>query len=153
MTPWFQYILVNNGRRQWRGTIMVEKSPLLVMLRTQWFLVSDTYCYFKIKEHSQLRTILIDILERGQGLNNAIKDASDLVDAIKAVKGGTTTLEEAITAYETEMKPRGAKEVALSLEQALKARDKDTIKDSPIFKLGWQASKQASVETPTQAAS
>ncbi|KAM3067369.1 hypothetical protein ACMFMF_009860 [Clarireedia jacksonii] len=79
--------------------------------------------------------------QRGQGLNNAIKDASDIVDAIKAVKAGATTLGEAITAYEAEMKPRGAKEVALSLEQALKARDKDTIKDSPIFKLGWQRSK------------
>ena len=41
------------------------------------------------------------------------------------------------------MKPRGAKEVALSLEQALKARDKDTIKDSPLLKLGWQQGKPA----------
>ena len=39
------------------------------------------------------------------------------------------------------MKPRGAKEVALSLEQALKARDQNTIKDSPLFKFGWQRGK------------
>lgn len=80
--------------------------------------------------------------ERGQGLNNAIKDASDLVDAIKAVVAGEKSLGDAITAYEAEMKPRGAKEVALSLEQALKARDMSTIKDSPIFKVGWKRDKE-----------
>jgi hypothetical protein len=58
------------------------------------------------------------------------------------------TLEDSITAYEAEMKPRGAKEVALSLEQALMARDKDTIKDSPIFRHGWQrGNADAVVET------
>ncbi|KAF1360042.1 hypothetical protein EJ07DRAFT_177929 [Lizonia empirigonia] len=43
--------------------------------------------------------------ERGQGLNNAIKDAFDLVDAIKAAVAGEQSLEEAITDYEAEMKP------------------------------------------------
>jgi 2-polyprenyl-6-methoxyphenol hydroxylase-like FAD-dependent oxidoreductase len=85
--------------------------------------------------------------ERGQGLNNAIKDASDIVDAIKAATAGETTQREAITTYEAEMKPRGAKEVELSLEQALKARDANTIKDSPLFKHGWQRGKP---EAPAQ---
>ena len=76
-------------------------------------------------------------IERGQGLNNAIKDASDIVDAIVAATAGEISLAEAIGAYEAEMKPRGVREVALSLEQALKARDKDTMKDSPLFKLGF----------------
>ncbi|CAI6237290.1 unnamed protein product [Periconia digitata] len=76
--------------------------------------------------------------QRGQGLNNAIKDASDLVDAIKAVLAGQKSLGHAIAEYEAEMKPRGAKEVALSLEQALKAKDMSTLKDSPIFKVGWK---------------
>jgi 2-polyprenyl-6-methoxyphenol hydroxylase-like FAD-dependent oxidoreductase len=80
--------------------------------------------------------------ERGQGLNNAIKDASDIVDAIKAVVAGRQSLQKAISEYEAEMKPRGAKEVALSLEQAIKARDMSTIKDSPIFKVGWQRGKE-----------
>jgi hypothetical protein len=84
--------------------------------------------------------------ERGQGLNNAIKDASDLVDAIKAVVVGQKSLDNAITAYEAEMKPRGAKEVALSLEQALKAREMSTIRDSPIFKVGWQRGREDVVE-------
>jgi hypothetical protein len=57
---------------------------------------------------------------------------------------------DAITEYESEMKPRGAKEVALSLEQALKARDQNTLKDSPLFKQGW---KRATVDAalPTAA--
>ncbi|KAL8897693.1 MAG: hypothetical protein Q9192_002447 [Flavoplaca navasiana] len=86
--------------------------------------------------------------QRGQGLNNAIKDASDIVDAIKDATSGAKTLKDAILAYEAEMKPRGASEVALSLEQALKGRDKNTIKDSPLFKLGWQREK---AETATAA--
>ncbi|WPH01317.1 putative monooxygenase, protein [Acrodontium crateriforme] len=76
--------------------------------------------------------------QRGQGLNNAMKDASDLVDAFKIAISGECTLQEAITGYEHEMKPRGSKEVALSYEQAVKARDQSTILDSPIFKLGWK---------------
>jgi len=71
-------------------------------------------------------------------LNNALKDASDIVDAIKKVVAGEKSLANAIADYEAEMKPRGAKEVALSLEQALKARDKETLKDSPIFTHGWK---------------
>ncbi|KAL8722376.1 MAG: hypothetical protein Q9181_007501, partial [Wetmoreana brouardii] len=84
--------------------------------------------------------------QRGQGLNNAIKDASDIVDAIKAAISREMSLKEAITAYEAEMKPRGAREVALSLEQALKGRNKNTIKDGPLFKLGWQREKILTVK-------
>lgn len=60
---------------------------------------------------------------------------------------GAKSLEEVITAYEAEMKPRGAKEVALSLEQALKSRDKDMIKNSPLFKLGWERDRVAAPAT------
>ena len=67
-----------------------------------------------------------------------MRDASDLVDAIQAIVSGKKTPAHTITAYEDEMKPRGATEVALSLEQALKARDRSTIKESPLFKMGWQ---------------
>jgi len=74
--------------------------------------------------------------DRGQGLNNAMKDASDIVDAIKVAFAGKKTLSETISAYEDEMRPRGAKEVALSLEQAVKTRDWASVKDSPIFKIG-----------------
>lgn len=84
------------------------------------------------------KNVLMFEIERGQGLNNAMKDAASLVEAICSVTMGEKTLTEVITAYEDEMKPRGAKEVMLSLEQALKARDQKTLKDSPLFQQGWK---------------
>ncbi|KAK4553131.1 hypothetical protein LTR86_009858 [Recurvomyces mirabilis] len=87
--------------------------------------------------------------QRGQGLNNAIKDASEIVDAVNAVVKGGKTLAEAISGYEAEMKPRGASEVGLSFEQAVKARDQSTLEESPLFKQGWAKSgvpASASVE-------
>ncbi|KAF7197724.1 FAD-dependent monooxygenase cctM [Pseudocercospora fuligena] len=74
---------------------------------------------------------------RGQGFNNAVKDASDVVDAIVAVRDGKMTLKEAITAYEEEMRPRGAEEVRLSLLQAESSRN-GNIMESPMFKTGHQ---------------
>lgn len=68
-----------------------------------------------------------------------MKDAANLVDAIKAaLVTRETTLKDAIDAYESEMKPRGTREVNLSLEQARKASNSKAIKDSPIFKIGWK---------------
>lgn len=81
-----------------------------------------------------------------------MKDAANLVDAIKeAFITRKKTLKDAIDAYENEMKPRGIREVNLSLEQARKASNSKAIKDSPIFKIGWKpgetenASKQSEV--------
>ena len=62
------------------------------------------------------------IADRGQGLNNAMKDASDIVDALTAVYTGKRALVDAIDAYEAEMIPRGAKEVGLSAELAGKRK-------------------------------
>ncbi|KAK4503811.1 hypothetical protein PRZ48_004726 [Zasmidium cellare] len=73
---------------------------------------------------------------RGQGLNNAVKDASDLVDAIQAAFTGGKSLKEAVTAYEEEMKPRGAKEVAASREQAESSRNVETWKQSSMARTG-----------------
>lgn len=81
-----------------------------------------------------------------------MKDASSLVDVIKeALSTRGKTLKDAIDAYESEMKPRGVREVNLSLEQARKASNAKAIKDSPIFKIGWKpgeiesASKQGEI--------
>lgn len=73
---------------------------------------------------------------RGQGLNNAVKDASDLVDAIQAAVTATKSLHEAVTAYEEEMKPRGVKEVDMSLEQAKASRKVETWKESSVYRFG-----------------
>lgn len=68
-----------------------------------------------------------------------MKDAANLVIAIKeALSTREKTLKDAIDAYESEMKPRGVREVNLSLEQARKASNSKAIKDSPIFKIGWK---------------
>ncbi|EXJ73137.1 uncharacterized protein A1O5_04286 [Cladophialophora psammophila CBS 110553] len=50
---------------------------------------------------------------RGQGLNNAFKDASEIVAAFSAVYTGSGSLKDAIDAYEAEMIPRGAAEIGL----------------------------------------
>lgn len=68
--------------------------------------------------------------DRGQGLNNAMKDASEIVDALTAVYKGKWSLEEAIDAYEAEMIPRGALEVTLTqdlAEKRLNARYEDDV--------------------------
>lgn len=85
-----------------------------------------------------------------------MKDAENLVDAIKAALiTHEKTLKDAIDAYESEMKPRGVREVKLSLEQARKASNSKAIKDSPIFRIGWKpgdienAIKQSEVSTRT----
>jgi hypothetical protein len=65
-----------------------------------------------------------------------MKDASDLVDAITMAVAGKHNLAESITAYEDEMRPRGANEVALSYEQAKKTKNLATVRDSPVFRHG-----------------
>ncbi|KAF7531556.1 hypothetical protein G7054_g8781 [Neopestalotiopsis clavispora] len=76
--------------------------------------------------------------DRGQGLNNALADADYIVSALRSVViDKERTLGEAVLAYEEEMRPRGGKEVELSLEQALRSRDpKSMAKDAPIFRVG-----------------
>ncbi|KAI4122512.1 MAG: hypothetical protein LQ338_005781 [Usnochroma carphineum] len=54
-------------------------------------------------------------------------NVSDIVDAIKAATSGDDTLKKSSSAYEAGIKRRGAREAMLSLEQALKRRDKNTV--------------------------
>jgi len=61
--------------------------------------------------------------DRGQGLNNAVKDASEVVDALTGVYKEHSPLKDVIDAYEAEMIPRGATEVRLSRELAEKRTD------------------------------
>ncbi|RVX72410.1 hypothetical protein B0A52_03598 [Exophiala mesophila] len=72
---------------------------------------------------------------RGQGLNNAIQDAAELMGAIGAVVSGASSLNDAVTAYEVSMRPRGARDVALSSETAKKCRIEDVL-SGPMFKVG-----------------
>lgn len=84
---------------------------------------------------------------RGQGLNNCIRDAKELVDAIVC---SVTSLEnvnpspisETIATYEKSMISRGAAEVRLSKEQTEKEHDWEEFQTSPIMKIGGHPVKQ-----------
>ncbi|KAH8812897.1 hypothetical protein F5884DRAFT_786622 [Xylogone sp. PMI_703] len=77
---------------------------------------------------------------RGQGLNHAICDAGNLVDALKKVAAGTVNLEDAISAYSGEVVRRGADEVLISKQNALMMLDWDQLMDSPILKRSLERS-------------
>ena len=66
-----------------------------------------------------------------------MQDAADIVDAVKLAISGKATLKEAITRFEESMRPRGARDVALSLESAKKTRISDLM-ESPMFQIGLQ---------------
>ncbi|MCJ1302300.1 hypothetical protein MMC08_005103 [Hypocenomyce scalaris] len=74
------------------------------------------------------------------GLNNAMQDASNLVDAL-ANSAARADLGKAIDAYEAEMRERATKEVHISKEQATKVSDWKTFMDTPMITLGMK--KQA----------
>lgn len=82
------------------------------------------------------RLLIRVCLDRGQGLNNAVRDIAELLGAIKSIISGHVTLETGITSYENAMRPRGARDVELSLEAGKKMRLSDVM-DSPFVKMGF----------------
>lgn len=119
-----------NAFRQWspvvwdnyNGMITLAGDAAHSMLPRK--LENDT-CVYRFPAHASA--------DRSQGLNNAFQDAAAIFDAVKATVAGNSTLKSGITAYEEEMRPRGAKEVALSLETAKQTSD---VLNSPMFTLG-----------------
>ena len=79
--------------------------------------------------------------DRGQGLNSAMKDAGEIVDALIATYNNQKTLKEAIDSYEAEMIPRGAAEVGLT--QELAAKRQNARYEDPLVEMGL---KQAEVK-------
>jgi len=71
----------------------------------------------------------------GQGFNNAIMDATLLVEVLKEVYEGQKTLSEAIQGHEDEMRPRGTKEVETTLETMNTQAERD-LKKPPLFTIG-----------------
>jgi len=57
--------------------------------------------------------------DRGQGLNDAMKDAAEIVAAIEGAYAGNKSLKDAIHAYEAEMIPRGAEEERPTLRRRI----------------------------------
>lgn len=72
---------------------------------------------------------------RGQGLNNALQDAWNLVQAIE-VSAGTAKQNEEIQNVSHEIVGRGSKEVKLNIENAMKSFDVENLEDTPLFREG-----------------
>jgi len=71
---------------------------------------------------------------RGQGLNNAITDAAELLLQIRAMKEHTPAeLAAAVQRYETDLWPRGHEAVLGSLENTDAVHDWKTMMASPLF--------------------
>jgi 2-polyprenyl-6-methoxyphenol hydroxylase-like FAD-dependent oxidoreductase len=73
-------------------------------------------------------------VDRGQGLNNAIKDAYDFVSTMKRIKGGEVDFGAALESYNADVVKRGAEEVELSRDNAYMIHDWNRIQESPLFK-------------------
>lgn len=66
---------------------------------------------------------------------------SHLLEALQQVHDGGKSLEDAVTAYEEEMIPRGREEVKCSLENGRMLHDWEKVKESPVFKDGFRPMK------------
>lgn len=75
-----------------------------------------------------------------------MQDAASLVKNISAVIRDGKPLQEAVNAYEEEMRPRAAKEVRLTLEQANLANDYKTVEQTPMFKVGLNKVEEKKVD-------
>jgi 2-polyprenyl-6-methoxyphenol hydroxylase-like FAD-dependent oxidoreductase len=73
---------------------------------------------------------------RGQGGNNALKDAERFVAAMIEVTSGRKTLAAAMDEYDSELLQRGAAEVEMSSKQTHAFHDFDAFLQSPIMKHG-----------------
>jgi 2-polyprenyl-6-methoxyphenol hydroxylase-like FAD-dependent oxidoreductase len=82
---------------------------------------------------------------RGQGLNNALQDASNFVAAMVEVANGKS-LKEAIDAYDQEVLERGSLEMKVSLKQTMFIHNWETLMQSPMVKMGMHQAKKEGEE-------
>lgn len=88
-----------------------------------------------------------ELPDRGQGANNAFYSAHCLVEALKSVQAGTSTLKDAITTYDENIWKRGANEVQISKAQTFFTHDGlENFINSPVIKLGTKPSHAAKTE-------
>jgi hypothetical protein len=73
---------------------------------------------------------------RGQGGNNALRDAERFVSAMKEVKDGARSLRDAVDAYDQDVFERGLNEVDMSSKQTHAFHDYDAFLQSPLMKHG-----------------
>lgn len=80
----------------------------------------------------------LPLADRGQGLNHAVCDVGNLLEAIKSIYLGETgtSPEKAITGYDEELVKRGSAEVNLSVMNCLMVHDWNQFMNSPAMKVG-----------------
>lgn len=83
-------------------------------------------------------TVTKIFVDRGQGLNHCICDVSNLLEGLRVVTSGQSTLSEVVTAYEREMIPRGQEEVKCSIENGYMLHDWEKVQESPVFRNGFR---------------
>jgi 2-polyprenyl-6-methoxyphenol hydroxylase-like FAD-dependent oxidoreductase len=71
--------------------------------------------------------------QRGQGLNHAICDVANLVAALDKAQKGETSLNDAISEYDTEMIKRGGDEVQEALVNTKMIHDWNSLLQSPLM--------------------
>lgn len=74
-------------------------------------------------------------LDRGQGVNNAIQDASTYVEAMKKIGDGAA-MAEVMAAYDEEILERGKREIALSIPQTIASHSVKIFANGPLAKIG-----------------
>lgn len=98
-------------------------------------LALTTCCLDTIRVTNQTRP------DRAQGLNNALRDAHQYVQAISSVLLDGASLDEAIEAYDTDVCERGFREISMSAEQAYATMHWDKYMESPVMKHGHANAK------------
>jgi 2-polyprenyl-6-methoxyphenol hydroxylase-like FAD-dependent oxidoreductase len=89
------------------------------------------------------------VQDRGQGLNNSILDASNLMRQLeKADLASADGFSKAISAYEKELWERGNEAVLSSNENTLSLHDWAKLQQSPLFKAGL--SRKVASKTATE---
>jgi len=83
---------------------------------------------------------------RGQGLNNALLDASNIVSALHSVADGEKSFQEAMDEYDAEMIQRGKLEMEVSYKQTMMVHNWDMVMDSPMVKYGAHKAKAEMLE-------
>ena len=73
---------------------------------------------------------------RGQGLNNCLNDAYNLVTGLIEVSKGEKDIDKFLTAYGDEVVDRGAAEVATSKKQSMMVHEWEMFMSSPLMKIG-----------------
>ena len=73
---------------------------------------------------------------RGQGLNNCLNDAYNLVTGLIEVSKGEKTVDCFLTEYGEEVVDRGSAEVAMSKKQSMMLHEWEMFMNSPVMKMG-----------------